>query len=371
MKRAILLVTVDAEVCAAVKSELTESFLLHVATGVTDALSVLERIRPHLILLDLVLQDTTGLELMEQVRSLGVGDDLPASANHETLYIMSVRDRGGLLPAILVVRDQWKDHDVMSGLLETAAKLGVVETCSFPSELGKLKMATESLVASRNFSTLEAIKAVSFGMRGKRLRASLSRHAGNFTRVAEDFGVTRSAPYSWTDQHSMRTDVSALRVDIDVSPSSIKTELAVGPGVIEKVREGSLRVLVVEDLEHKRAEIALRFEGSNCELIFAKDGIEAFNTFKSGYFLCVLTDMSMPRMDGLELIEKIRSVDRKMPIVLLSGFANVATTVAAMNRGAQHVYRYEDQDLSDIVRHVEQLASAHASESLENVRPSK
>ncbi len=361
MRRRILLVTADTALCDTVKAELSEKFSLSIAKGITEALSAIESTPPHLLLLDLVLQDSTSLELMEQVRTLGVANDLPASTDDEKLPINLVRDQGGLLPAILLIRDQWKNADVISGLLETAEKLGVAEMCSLPRELGKLQKIAELLVGGRRFTPLEEIKLVSFAMRGKRLRASLSRHAGNFTRVAEDFCVTRSAPYNWADQHSMRTDVSSLRVDLVTDPT---LNGAVLPHNLKRTRSKNgdyMEVLVAEDLEHKRAEIALRFKESKCDLTFANDGVDALQMFESGRFLCVLTDLAMPRMDGLELIEQIRRMDRTIPIVLLSGFANVATTVAAMNRGAQHVYRYEDQDLSDIVSHVEQLASTHAS----------
>ena len=54
----------------------------------------------------------------------------------------------------------------------------------------------------------------------------------------------------------------------------------------------------------------------------AADGIEALDLFAAGQFAIVVSDMKMPRMDGLRLIEQIRSLKPALPIIVVTGYAD-------------------------------------------------
>ncbi|WP_197231169.1 response regulator transcription factor [Novipirellula artificiosorum] len=49
---------------------------------------------------------------------------------------------------------------------------------------------------------------------------------------------------------------------------------------------------------------------------------------------CVVTDLKMPEMDGAELLEKLRELDRLLPVIVLTGHADVSTAVRLMQQGA-------------------------------------
>ena len=49
---------------------------------------------------------------------------------------------------------------------------------------------------------------------------------------------------------------------------------------------------------------------------------------------CLLTDMRMPRIDGLELLTRLRAAGSTLPVVVMSGYGDVATAVRAMKLGA-------------------------------------
>lgn len=49
---------------------------------------------------------------------------------------------------------------------------------------------------------------------------------------------------------------------------------------------------------------------------------------------CLICDLRMPGIDGMELQERLKAVNAELPIIFLSGFAEVNTAVEAMNRGA-------------------------------------
>ncbi len=93
-----------------------------------------------------------------------------------------------------------------------------------------------------------------------------------------------------------------------------------------------MRILVVEDEEKLRRVIELQLQGEQYEVIPAGSAEEALRKFE-GVDL-VLTDLKMPGMDGLTLLEKITQESPAVPVIVMTAFGNVETAVEAMKRGA-------------------------------------
>lgn len=93
------------------------------------------------------------------------------------------------------------------------------------------------------------------------------------------------------------------------------------------------RLLVVDDdIQMLSAlEAALRRKGHVVET--ASNGLEAVAKLDAP-FQAVITDLRMPGMDGLELLDHIRRTIPEMPVVILSAFGTVATAVEAIKAGA-------------------------------------
>jgi len=67
----------------------------------------------------------------------------------------------------------------------------------------------------------------------------------------------------------------------------------------------------------------------------ASNGQEALDILNKGEDIdIVLTDMAMPEMDGMELLEKIRSVDNDVIVIMITGYSSIESAVEAMRRGA-------------------------------------
>ncbi|PKK90696.1 MAG: hypothetical protein CVV64_07385 [Candidatus Wallbacteria bacterium HGW-Wallbacteria-1] len=77
------------------------------------------------------------------------------------------------------------------------------------------------------------------------------------------------------------------------------------------------RVLVADDSKAMRSYVQNILKES-FEITLAEDGIEAFNFFRSGVWDLILTDMNMPRMDGITLVRRIRSQDNSVPIIMVT-----------------------------------------------------
>src|SRR3990172_221904 len=112
---------------------------------------------------------------------------------------------------------------------------------------------------------------------------------------------------------------------------------------------GEAKVLLVDD----RAEAGLA-------VVEARDGVEAWNRFRAEAPDLVVSDLRMPRADGIELLRRIRGIS-SVPVILLTGYADVATAVEGIKGGAQEFFTFPD-DLERMIARVRELACACASQ---------
>src|ERR1700741_5057135 len=76
----------------------------------------------------------------------------------------------------------------------------------------------------------------------------------------------------------------------------------------------------------------LSFEGYKLEE--AGDGEEGLKKFKDKTFDLVLCDIKMPKLDGIEFLQKAGEVNPDIPIIMISGHGNIETAVEAVKKGA-------------------------------------
>jgi len=81
-----------------------------------------------------------------------------------------------------------------------------------------------------------------------------------------------------------------------------------------------LTVLLVEDESIVLNILSSYFSKRTKRVFIAKDGIEALSVFQKESIDMIITDIAIPKMNGLELIKKIREVDENIPIVITSGY---------------------------------------------------
>ena len=96
----------------------------------------------------------------------------------------------------------------------------------------------------------------------------------------------------------------------------------------------SPRVLVVDDEKVIREILAdfLSLEGFQVTVAF--DGVDALKQLSSSPFDMVISDLKMPNMGGLELLEHIQSEYEDILTVIMTGFGTVETAIEAMKKGA-------------------------------------
>ena len=99
------------------------------------------------------------------------------------------------------------------------------------------------------------------------------------------------------------------------------------------------RVLIVDDEPDLALLVSQRFRkqvrDGKVHFLFANDGVEALELVASNPDIdMVVSDINMPRMDGLMLLEKLQAGDDKMSTVIVSAYGDMTNIRTAMNRGA-------------------------------------
>ncbi len=97
-----------------------------------------------------------------------------------------------------------------------------------------------------------------------------------------------------------------------------------------------MRILIAEDERITRRSLQRQLERWGHDVFAAEDGAEAWGRFQTQQFDIVVTDWDMPRIDGRELIERIRGAERShyAYLIMLTGHSEAADLVAGMEAGA-------------------------------------
>lgn len=93
-------------------------------------------------------------------------------------------------------------------------------------------------------------------------------------------------------------------------------------------------ILIIDDEQAIRNALRDIFELEDYVVEEAKDGIEALAKLKQGKFEVVICDIKMPKMDGMDVLERIQAISPDIPVVMISGHGNIETAVEAVKKGA-------------------------------------
>jgi adenylate cyclase len=128
-------------------------------------------------------------------------------------------------------------------------------------------------------------------------------------------------------------------------------------------------ILVVDDEPDLEALILQKFrhqiQNGTVRFLFAREGVEALATLKAnGGIDLVLTDINMPKMDGLTLLQKLQESEERVSTIIVSAYGDMVNIRTAMNRGAFD-FLTKPIDFTDLettiaktVRHVQALRDA-------------
>ncbi|NPV44734.1 MAG: sigma-54-dependent Fis family transcriptional regulator [Firmicutes bacterium] len=94
------------------------------------------------------------------------------------------------------------------------------------------------------------------------------------------------------------------------------------------------KVLLVDDEAKIREILKLVLEKEGYQVNTAKNGSEALNILRDEYFDVMITDLKMPKMDGLELMREIKQKGIKVNVIFITAYADIKDAVEAIKLGA-------------------------------------
>ena len=94
------------------------------------------------------------------------------------------------------------------------------------------------------------------------------------------------------------------------------------------------RVLVVDDEQNSREGLSKILTKEGYVVHTAENGKKALIEAENNKFDLIITDLRMPEMDGIEVLEKLRKKNKDMGVVIVTAYGEVNSYLKAMNLGA-------------------------------------
>jgi len=96
------------------------------------------------------------------------------------------------------------------------------------------------------------------------------------------------------------------------------------------------QILIVDDEEIARNNIEHILKKENYHVVTAANGIEAIEKIEAAVFDVVLTDLKMEKVDGLGVLEKVKSKYPDTQVIMITAYAAIDTAIEAIKKGAFH-----------------------------------
>lgn len=108
-------------------------------------------------------------------------------------------------------------------------------------------------------------------------------------------------------------------------------------------------ILVVDDEESVRSVLKEYLTSVGYVVVTADSGEDALKKFVPGKFDSVISDLMMPKMDGMELLKQIRQKDAKVVFLMITGYPSIESAIEAMKAGAYDYitkpFKFEDVNI--------------------------
>ncbi len=131
-------------------------------------------------------------------------------------------------------------------------------------------------------------------------------------------------------------------------------------GMRAKRMVNDMRILVVDDEDSVRKVMSQVLQDEGFAVTEAANGKQALECMQKDLYSLVITDIVMPEMTGLELLEKIKDQSPETQVIIITSHASLETAISAMRHGA---YDYLFKPFKDL-----DLISAAANRAIEKVR---
>ncbi len=121
----------------------------------------------------------------------------------------------------------------------------------------------------------------------------------------------------------------------------------------------AFKVLIAEDEDITRKHIINALLDEEYEAAGADNGVDALARVESEDIDVLIADIKMPRMDGLELLSKVKEVSPETEVIVITGFGSISSAVDAMKKGADD-YLPKPFDLDELVLKIKRMRDRKA-----------
>src|SRR5437868_2874024 len=95
------------------------------------------------------------------------------------------------------------------------------------------------------------------------------------------------------------------------------------------------KILIVDDNEYLRYTLTEVLLDAGFKSFAVENGDKAIAEVKSKAYDLVILDMKLPGMSGMEILAKIKEINKNMPVIMLTAFGDIRSAVQAMKQGAK------------------------------------
>ena len=158
-------------------------------------------------------------------------------------------------------------------------------------------------------------------------------------------------------------DTSDLMQSMKDSADSSYSSYDEQGSLISEQDEGraSAHILVVEDSATVREVERHMLEQAGYRVTTAVNGVDGFNKLRNDLFDVIVSDIDMPRMNGIEMITKIRGLEKylKIPIIVVSYKDREQDRMQAFEAGANHYVTKSAFDLGEMMQQIKAFIGAN------------
>jgi len=131
----------------------------------------------------------------------------------------------------------------------------------------------------------------------------------------------------------------------------------IGPEGIEE--DGPPAILVIDDEENVRTLLKQALEFGGYRVFAAENGQEGIDLFRAGNGIhVILTDVMMPVMDGLEVLEEAHKIDPDIEVIVLTGLGTQESAIEALKKGA-YDYLQKPMNMEELFLTVKKAMERH------------
>ena len=176
------------------------------------------------------------------------------------------------------------------------------------------------------------------------------------TKGPQSSGLGMSVSYGIIDRHR-----GTIRVDsIEEKGTTFTIKLPIYEKAVNEEKEEPIleeqkkaRILVVEDEENVSDLLSAILTKGGHEVETASDGSKGIKLFKKKEFDLVFTDLGMPGMSGWQVAEKIKSINKNVPVALITGW-NVELKESEMKESGVDLIAYKPFEVKQVFKLVQE-----------------